>query len=134
MWDYTVIDKNLHRRARRAPVVRKIGPQALMILRPLLVGLEPDELVWRFPPNARGQRTPISRHHYARFLKLACKAAGVEPWHPHQIRHTRGTEIRDRYESDKVAAIAIGDTEKVLREIYADPSDEVAYRVALATG
>jgi integrase len=43
--------------------------------------------------KARPKRTPGERytsHCYARVVRKACVRAGVEPWHPHQLRHAAG--------------------------------------------
>jgi integrase len=133
-WCYAAIDKNLHRHSRRQPRPVWIGPKAQKILRPFL-DLAGDGRVWRFPPRGKGTvRAAINRVAYAEFIRLACIRAGVEPWTPHQLRHTRATQVAQLYESDAAAAAVIGDTEQVARTIYVDPNEAVARRIAKATG
>lgn len=54
----------------------------------------PDESgrVWVFPPKGKGSvTTAVSRNAYAKFVRRACDLAGVDRWHPHQLRHNRAT-------------------------------------------
>ena len=135
LWCLAAIDKNLHRQARRRPRLVWIGPKARKVLEPFLKDLQPDERVWSFPPRGKGTvRTRISRAAYGEFIRLACARAKVEPWTPHQLRHTRATQVARIYESNSQAAAAIGDTEEVARTVYVDPSEAVARRIARQTG
>lgn len=88
------------------------------------------------PPRAKdGDRwVPLSVREYHRSVAAACKRAKVKHWHPHQIRHSRATEVGQLYESDKAAAAAIGDTEDVTREIYRDPAEAARRRIARQLG
>lgn len=127
--------KNVHRQARRKARAVWIGPQAQAVLAPFLAGLGPEDRVWVFPPVGKGtRRTAVSRDQYGRYVARACTRAKVTPWTPHQLRHTRATEVERIYESDEAAGAAIGDTPRVASEVYVDPSDAVARRIARATG
>jgi integrase len=47
--------------------------------------------------KARPRKVPGDRYtaaSYRRSIQVACQKAGVARWHPHQLRHARGTEIR----------------------------------------
>lgn len=47
------------------------------------------------PPRAmQAHYTPGSLY---RAVERACKAAGVKPWHPHQLRHAAAAEFGDRF-------------------------------------
>jgi integrase len=138
VWVYRVKDKNTHRQTKRKPRVVWIGPRAQEILRPFLAEPGPGGRLWCFPPrwpkSAKAKRVPVSTNRYSELVRSACKAAGVEPWTPHVLRHNRATEVQRIYESDDAAAAAIGDTPDVTKAVYADPSEAVAKRIALATG
>lgn len=54
-------------------------------------------------------------------------------WHPNQLRHTKGTEVRRAFALD-AAAHALGHARPDVTLIYAERTREVAARVALATG
>lgn len=138
VWCYRIgSDKNLHRKARRKPKLVWIGPRGQEVLRPFLMA-NPDERgrVWVFPPRgAKGvNRTAVSRESFGEFVRLACERAGVTPWTPHQLRHNRATEVQRLYEDNAAAAAIIGDTPQVAAEVYADPNEAVARRIAIATG
>lgn len=128
--------KNLHRGEERKPKRIWIGPKAQEILGPYLDAAGATGKVWVLPPmGEKGTKwTPVSRLEYARLIKKACQRAGVTPWTPHQLRHTRATEVEREYEDNEAAAAAIGDTPRVAAEVYVDPSDAVARRIALALG
>lgn len=51
----------------------------------------PDDYV--FP--AEGRRRPVSPSAVYHAIRRACERAGVEPWHPHQIRHAVATEAHE---------------------------------------
>jgi integrase len=134
-WCYLVgLHKNIHRQARRKPKRVWLGPLARAVLAPFLEAAGGGP-VWVFPPGRPlGRRTRVHRNRFSALIKAACEAAGVDPWHPHQLRHTRATEVERKYEDDAAAGAAIGDTPKVAGEVYVDPTDAVARRIAEATG
>jgi integrase len=133
-WRYDVPaagNKQAHRDGR---LVYYLGPKAQEILRPLLTKCPPGRQLFALPP-VRGDRwVEPDRDYYRRTIRAACRAAGVRPWHPHQLRHSRATELARIYESDADAAAAIGATPDVTREVYRDPSDAVRRRIARETG
>jgi integrase len=132
-WRYVVpaaANKNFHRGKVRAVW---LGPRAQAILGPLLAA---GGYAFTFPVG-RGKkvgRRPVSRCEYARLVRAACERAGVPPWHPHQLRHNRATELKHRYESDATAARGIGATEDVTARIYCDPHEAADRRIARETG
>jgi len=72
---------------------------------------------------------------YRTVVQSACAAAGVEPFSPNQLRHSRATEIQRRYEDDKAVAAALGNSPEVSRQVYVDnPADAVAKRIAEELG
>ena len=76
-----------------------------------------------------GKPVKIDRDGYRRAVAQACRAAGVPHWHPHQLRHSRATEVQRIYESDAQAAAAIGTSEEVAARVYIDPSEAVRRRM-----
>lgn len=134
-WRYTVTEFNkmLHKDTRR---VVFFGPAARAILTPLLDVAFPGRPVFRLPPwRSKADWSPISVGRYRNRIRLACIAAGVPVWTPHRLRHNRATEVMNRYEDDRAAGEAIGDSPEVTRQVYAAaPGEAVAKRIAEATG
>ena len=84
---------------------------------------------------ARRKRRPGSAYttdSYRRAIERAADAANVAHWHPHQLRHTRATEVRRAFGLDAAAAV-LGNTIEAA-EIYAERDRETARRIALKTG
>jgi integrase len=70
---------------------------------------------------------------YRRAVQRACDAAGVERWTPHQLRHSRATELRKSY-GIEAARIALGHTNAGVTEIYAEADLETARKIASEVG
>lgn len=133
-WRYesVLVNKNLH---RGKPQVYWLGPKAQAILLPLLADCPAGRPIFAIPPaRASGRWRSLDRDAYRRIVGLACKRAGVPHWHPHQLRHSRATEVARIYEDDKAAAAAIGTTPQVASAIYVDPQEAVKRRIARETG
>ncbi|QJW94750.1 site-specific integrase [Frigoriglobus tundricola] len=133
VWHYVVnAHKNEH---REQDLDYFIGPRAQPLLAPLLAGKKPTDFVFLYPPlQAGGQPVPIRRDVYGKRVKDACKRAKVKPWTPHQLRHSRATEVMRMFESNEAAAAAIGDSPEVTRLVYVDPQDAVRKRIARVSG
>jgi integrase len=73
---------------------------------------------------------------YARAIARACKRAGVEHWHPNQLRHSLATRVRSIEGLGLDAAQAVlGHASSKMTEVYAElRSDELAAKVARAIG
>lgn len=56
---------------------------------------------------------------YARAIARACQKAGVPHWHPHQLRHTKATEIRREAGLDAARAV-LGHRSPQITETYAE--------------
>jgi integrase len=134
-WRMEVVEFNkmLHKNLKK---VIFFGPQARSVLAPLLATAEPGQPLFRLPPwRKKALWSPISTQRYRNRIRLACLAAGVPVWTPHQLRHNRATEVMERYEDDRAAAAVIGDSPEVTRQVYAArPGEAVAKRIAEATG
>jgi integrase len=133
-WKYTVPGggKNAH---RGQAGVYWLGPRAKKIISRYLDACPDDRPVFALPPRSDGRPwVRLSRDRYRRLVALACRKAGVPHWHPHQIRHSRSTEVGQLYESDRAAADAIGTSEDVAREVYRGQSDAARRRIARRLG
>lgn len=112
LWVYTVPDlsnKNLH---RDKPQRYFLGPKAQAELTPYMSG-----------PADRSVFKP-SRNGYALAVRVACRRAGIEPWHPHQLRHALATRVaRESRSLDKAAAL-IGDSPATAERYYVHVSPE----------
>lgn len=68
------------------------------------------------------KRKPGGRYHvssYCKAIAKACKKASMPHWHPHQLRHTRATELRRKYGLDAARAI-LGHRSPTITETYAE--------------
>jgi len=82
------------------------------------------------------QRAPkdhYDRHSYARAIARACKKAGVPHWHPHQLKHVCGTDVRKKYGLEAARAY-MGHAKLSTAEIYAEKDLELVTRIALEMG
>jgi integrase len=85
----------------------------------------------RKPKKAPGDRYSTSA--YACAIAKACIKAGVPHWHPNQLRHTKGTEIRKVAGLDAARAI-LGHRSPAVTEIYAELDQEKANEVMAEMG
>lgn len=95
--------------------------------------VQPSQLKRR---KSQPKRKPEVCYTYRSFgcaIRRACKRAGVPFWHPHQLRHTRGTEVRKEY-SLEGAQVALGHTSAKITEVYAERDHALARRIASETG
>lgn len=65
--------------------------------------------------------------------KAARNGVEVPHWHPHQLRHTRATEIRKQYGIEG-AQVALGHQSADVTQIYAERNLALAMRIARETG
>jgi integrase len=65
---------------------------------------------------------------YRRAVRRACQKVGIPIWHPHQLRHTRLTEIRKQYGLEASKACA-GHKEIGVTQHYAKQDQALAHRV-----
>ena len=86
----------------------------------------------RNPKRTAGEKYTV--HSYRRSIYRACIKAKVHHWHPHQLRHNRGTEIDHRYgrEGARVSlGHAVGSN---ITSDYVEPNLDLAKRIALESG
>jgi integrase len=64
-----------------------------------------------------GERYNVDSYRTA--IRRACRKAGVPEWHPHQLRHTKATEIRREAGLDAARAV-LGHRSPKITEVYAE--------------
>ena len=69
------------------------------------------------PKKCLGERYRVSS--YALAIARGCKRAGIPHWHPHQLRHTKATEIRREAGLDAARAV-LGHRSPKITEVYAE--------------
>lgn len=97
---------------------------------------EKQERRQRTPKRALGLRydTDSYRRAINYGLLKACKAGvSIHHWHPHQLRHTRATEIRRKF-GIEAAQVALGHARADVTEVYAERNLDLAKRVAMELG
>jgi integrase len=90
----------------------------------------------RQPRRANPKRKPAGRYTvtaYGQAIRRACERAAVVPWHPNQLRHTAGTEIRKAY-GVEAAQVVLGHSKADVTQVYAERDHELARRVAKDVG
>ena len=70
---------------------------------------------------------------YAAAVKRACRKAGVEPWHPNQLRHLFATEVRGRFGLE-AAQVSLGHAKADVTQVYAERNLALADKVAAEMG
>jgi integrase len=83
------------------------------------------------PKRAAGARYASAA--LGRAVRRACDAAGIAPWHPHQIRHTTATAIRKRFGVEGAAAV-LGHESLEVTEVYAQRCEQQALEIAREVG
>ena len=126
IWKYTPFTHKTKSRGKTREL--PIGPKAQKILLPYLENCsDPDQFVFPRPKAKNYDR------HYSNAIRNACKKAGVPPWTPNQLRHTGGTEVREKFGLDSAQAM-LGHSSAQMTEIYAKVSYEKAAKVAKEIG
>jgi integrase len=128
-----------------------LGPQAQAVLRPFL--LRPSDATCFDPreavrealakpgnPNTKGRR-PKPRQSdrviqdayttasYRRAIARACVKAGIEAWHPHQLRHAAATRFREAYGLEAAQAL-LGHATLQATQVYAERTHAAAIEAA----
>jgi integrase len=85
----------------------------------------------KLPRRRPGERYQPAVIGYA--VRRACIKAGVQHWHPHQLRHTKATEIRREYGLDAARAL-LGQHGPQVTELYAELDQAKAVEVARKLG
>ena len=85
----------------------------------------------RKPKRAPGDRYTVAT--YRRAIQRACDAAGVNRFHPHQLRHAAATNIRREHGLEAVQAV-LGHAHARTTEIYAEANVAKAESVMRIVG
>jgi integrase len=83
-----------------------------------------------------GKRPPGSRYttaSYGAAIRKAALKAGVEPWHPNQLRHAFATRVRQEHGLE-AAQVALGHARADVTQIYAEKNQTLAAEVAALVG
>ena len=83
-----------------------------------------------------GKRRPgavYRSHGLATAVRRAATKAGVTPWHPNQLRHLVGTEVRERHGLE-AAQVVLGHSRADITQLYALTSTTKAAAVAADMG
>ncbi|WP_337175406.1 site-specific integrase [Paludisphaera sp.] len=70
---------------------------------------------------------------YRRAIQSACRKADVPSWHPHQIRHARGTEIRKLFGLE-ASRVVLGHEDVRAAQIYAEEDRDKGMEVMRRIG
>ena len=86
----------------------------------------------------RPKRDRYDTNSYRRAIEYGLKKAkkvgfAVPHWHPHQLRHNRGTEVRKKY-GIEAAQVALGHARADMTEVYAEKNLEQARQIAKEMG
>jgi integrase len=130
VWTYTPAE---HKTAAAGHVrTLYFGPVA----RAILAEFEPARPELPYFPIEGGRGNiggPYLAASYWHAVSRGCKAAGVEPWHPYQLRHTRITEVRKAAGIEAAQAIG-GHSNLKTTEIYAKRVEDFARQAAAQSG
>jgi integrase len=102
--------------------------------RALLVGPRGQEILKRRILKAgRGPLFPMNRTTLRELVHRACRKAGIPNWHPNQIRHAFGTDVRANHGLE-AAQVLLGHTRADVTQIYAERDERLAVEVARKIG
>ncbi|MCH7725653.1 MAG: tyrosine-type recombinase/integrase [Planctomycetes bacterium] len=90
----------------------------------------------RTPKTNRGRapRDHYTKDSYRRAIARAYEKAGVEPWSPNRLRHSRATFIREKY-GIEAAQVVLGHSDaKLTAQVYAERDFALAERVVREIG
>jgi len=88
--------------------------------------------------KTRPRRDHYDTHSYGQAIRYGltkAKKAGymIPHWHPYQLRHTRGTEVR-RAHGIEAAQVTLGHARADVTEVYAEKNMEAAIKIAKEMG
>ena len=112
-----------HGRRRIIPV----GPKAQALLKGYLKKSDGDYVFESRPGRC------YNHNSYRRAIVRACERAGLEPWAPNRLRHTRATELRRDFGLDTAGAV-LGHAGLDVTQIYAEKDLKAAIEAARKTG
>jgi integrase len=95
--------------------------------------VQPSQLHRR---KVRPKKSPASHYSprsYHDAIQRACEKHDLPAWHPHQLRHSHGTDVRRRFGLE-AAQVSLGHASANVTEIYAERDLSLAVKVAQAVG
>ncbi len=98
---------------------------------PLTYGNRPGSNVKKKPAKRPG--ACYTTQSYARSIKNACEANGIESWAPNQLRHSAATRFR-KNEGLEAAQVMLGHSELGVTQVYAEADRQKAIEVARRIG
>lgn len=132
VWVYTPSRHKTSWRGKRREV--HLGPRAQDVVRRWL-SADPD--AYLFSPRAVRPRAGSGLRYtacsYGRAIARACAAAGVDSWHPNQLRHLVATEVRRDYGLE-AAQVVLGHSKADVTQVYAETNAKLASDVARKIG
>ena len=100
----------------------QIGPRARLIMGKYLNDRLPGDRCFNMEESS-----------YRRAIRRVCEEHGIHPWKPNQLRHTRATELADKFDSE-AAQVTLGHSSLKTTEIYAQKSLRKAKEIAEQVG
>lgn len=85
-------------------------------------------LLEHMPPAPDRPFFPIKVNSYYNAVKRACLKIGIEPWHPHQLRHTAATNVKAIVGEEAAATLLSVSNEKTAK-VYARITAEAVRRI-----
>ncbi len=121
-----------------------IGPRCQAVLQPFLDATQPTQFVFRPQDRLREYRGEnckpdprlndcYSTGTYSRAIARVLDRAGIPHWHPHQLRHSRATELRAKVGLEKTQPV-MGHENANMTERYAEQDLNTAIEVMRAHG
>jgi integrase len=83
------------------------------------------------PKRKPGERYSVCSYGYA--IRRACLKSGIPQWHPNQLRHSFGTDVRKRYGLEG-AQVGLGHSRADVTQVYAERDLSLAERIAKEIG
>lgn len=110
-----------------------LGPQAQRIIKPFM-RRKTTELLFTPQGNFRHRDgDTYTVQSYRVHIRRACKATGVPVFHPHQIRHTAATLIRQHHGLE-AAQIILGHRTLQTTQVYAERNESVGIQIMAKIG
>jgi len=102
--------------------------------RVVFVGAKAQEVILpRILRSGEGSLFPMTRAALRRSIHRGCARAGIPNWHPNQIRHTVGTEVRSKFGLE-AAQVLLGHSKADTTQVYAERDLKKAADVARKIG
>jgi integrase len=104
-----------------------IGPRAQILLLPHLPAFEP------MPILRTRHGKPVSVSYFHGVIAKACDQAGIDRWHPNQLRHAAATKIREQASLD-ASQVILGHSSIQTTQVYASKNERAAIEIAAKIG